>query len=166
MERNTASPAALRRLMQQQLMTGKSLIALAQHAERAIIAGDIKKLQDLEPQQRMLLDQQIRQESARQKMTSEIAAQLKIDRMPTLLELLPRIPREDAVALASLRSEILKTQRRMDRINRSNAMLLENAMEFVRFSLNAITSAALKPARYGVNMARLSAPAFYIDSKA
>ena len=62
-------------------------------------------------------------------MTVEIATQLKIDRVPTLLELLPRIPRADAVALASLRTEILKTQRRMDKINRSNAVLLENAME-------------------------------------
>ena len=62
MARKTASPASLRRLMQQQLMTGKSLIALAQHAERAIIAGDTK-LEVLEPQQRMLLDQQIEQEA-------------------------------------------------------------------------------------------------------
>jgi len=152
--------------MQQQLTTGKSLIVLAQLAERAIIAGDTAKLEALEPQQRMLLEQQIQQETARQKLTAEIAALLKIDRAPTLTELLPRLPRSEAEPLALLRTDILKTQRRMEKLNRSNALLLENALEFVRFSLNAITTAALKPARYGVNMARLSAPAFYIDSKA
>ena len=33
-------------------------------------------------------------------------------------------------------------------------------------STTTATTAALKPARYGVNMVRLEAPSFYIDSKA
>jgi flagellar biosynthesis/type III secretory pathway chaperone len=152
--------------MQQQLTTGKSLLALAQVAERAIIAGDTQKLEEIEPSQRILLEQQAEQETARQKVTADIAAALKIDRAPTLSTLLPNLAPSDAEPLAKLRSEILQTQRRMDKINRSNAVLIENALEYIRFSLGAITSAALKPARYGVNMTQLAAPAFYIDSKA
>ena len=52
MAQTTASASALRRLMQQQLTTGKSLLALAQLTERAIIAGDTRKLEALEPESR------------------------------------------------------------------------------------------------------------------
>ena len=47
-----------------------------------------------------------------------------------------------------------------------NRRLIDNALEYARFSLELLTEAALQPARYGANLARISAPTFYIDSKA
>ena len=54
----------------------------------------------------------------------------------------------------------------MESQNQCNARLLENALGIVKFNLESLTTAALRPARYGVNMARLEAPSFYVDSKA
>lgn len=152
--------------MQQELTLSKGLLALAERSERAIIDGDIETLDTLEQQQRSLLDQQVALETERQLITAELAKRLKFDRVPTLTELLPALPASEATPLAVLRRQMLATQRRLDTVNKSNARLLENAIEFVKFSLGALTSAALKPARYGVNLARLSTPSFYIDSKA
>ena len=161
-----AFAAALRRIMQQQLTTGRSLLALAEVSEQAIVEGDIRKLETLAPQQRTLIEQQIAQENARQQATTELSARLGLDKAPTLTTLLPELTPADAIALAALRTQILATQRRMESQNQCNAQLLENALGFVKFNLEALTTAALRPARYGTNMARLEAPSFYIDSKA
>lgn len=161
-----AFAAALRRIMQQQLTTGRSLLALAEVSEKAIVEGDTHKLEALAPQQRTLIEQQIAQENARQNATAELTAKLGLDETPTLTTLLPELAPADAIALATLRTQILATQRRMDSQNQCNAVLLENALGFVKFNLEALTTAALRPARYGTNVARLEAPSFYVDSKA
>ncbi len=152
--------------MQQQLATGRSLLALAEVSEKAIIEGDTRTLETLVPQQRILLEQQLAQENARQQATAELSAKLGLNQAPTLCTLLPELSPADAVALAALRTQILATQRRMESQNHCNAQLLENALGFVKFNLEALTTAALRPARYGLNMARLEAPSFYVDSKA
>lgn len=161
-----AFAAALRRIMQQQLTTGKTLLALAEVSEKAIVEGDTQKLETLAPQQRILLEQQIAQENARQQAACELSARLGLEQAPTLTTLLPMLAPSDAIALAALRTQILATQRRMESQNQCNAQLLENALGFVKFNLEALTTAALRPAKYGVNMARLEAPSFYVDSKA
>jgi len=161
-----AFAAALRRIMQQQLTTGRSLLALAEVSEKAIVEGDTQRLETLAPQQRMLIEQQIAQENARQQATAELSARLGLEQAPTLTTLLPVLAPADAIALAALRTQILATQRRMESQNQCNAQLLENALGFVKFNLEALTTAALRPAKYGVNMARLEAPSFYVDSKA
>ncbi len=62
--------------------------------------------------------------------------------------------------------QVLETQGLLDVVNARNLRLLDNALEYVRFSLEMLTTAALKPARYGTNLAQIAAPTFYIDSKA
>lgn len=166
MPRPNSNAAALRRIMQQQLATGKTLITLAEASEQALIEGNTAKLEALAPQQRGLLDTQITQEMVRQQVTRDLSQMLGVERAPTLSALLPALPRTEAMALDTLRQQILETERRMDILNQRNGILLENALGYVKFSLEALTSAALKPARYGVNLARLSAPSFYVDSKA
>ena len=166
MSRPTAFASTLKRIMQQQLATGRALLALAEDSERAIIAGDTRTLDSIVPQQRTLLEQQSQHENLRLQATAELTARLGMDQEPTLSSLLPLVSPSDAVALAILRTQIMAIHRRMESQNKCNAQLLDNALGFVKFNLEALTTAALKPARYGVNMAQLSAPSFYIDSKA
>jgi hypothetical protein len=166
MPRPNASGTALRRIMQHQLSTGKILVALAEAAQQAIIDGDIVRLEELAPRQRGLLDQQIAQERARKQVTTELSHLLGQDCVPTLSSLLPAFPPAEAKALDMLRGQIVETEQQMQTLNRSCAILLDNALDCVKFGLEAITSAALKPARYGVNLAQLSRPSFYIDSRA
>ena len=152
--------------MQQQLTTGRALLSVAELSEQALIAGDTDRLSALTPQQRILMDQQAGQETARQQAAADLSAKLGLESESALSAMLPRLAPADAVALATLRAQILATQRRLETQNHCNAQLLENALGFIKFNLEALTKAALKPARYGVNMTRLSAPSFYIDSKA
>src|SRR5689334_2131625 len=133
--RYSASVAALRRTMQQQLATGNALVVLAQIAEKAIIAGNAPELDTLTPRQKALLDRQIALESARQQITLELSHALGMDRAATLSMLLPALPRVEASALQSLRREIVETERKMDALNRRNALLLEHALEYVKFSM-------------------------------
>jgi hypothetical protein len=157
---------ALRRILQQELLTGRALVALARATESAIIAGDTARLDELAPQQRALLEKQAGLEVERRKAAADMAQKLRLNHVPPLSALLPALAPEDARPLAVLRRQMLETERAMDALNKSNSILLENAIGFVKFNLDALTSAALKPARYGVNLAQIAAPSFYIDSKA
>jgi flagellar biosynthesis/type III secretory pathway chaperone len=166
MPRPNVSLVALRRVLQEQLVTGRALVALAEASEQALIEGDALKLEGLASQQRTLLASQMEQETARQQVTRELSSALGQVRVTTMSALLPALPAVDAAPLELLRRRILDTERRMELVNQRNARLLENQLDFVKFSLHALTSAALRPARYGVNLAQLAAPSFYIDSKA
>ncbi len=166
MSRPTPGAAALRRAMHLQLMTGRALLVLAELSERATIAGDTRALESLEPKQRGLLEQSSAHEFARRMAAAELAVALGLDGAATLKTLLGALLPGEAAQLIALRSQILDVNRRLERINASNARLLRNALGYVQFNLNALTSAALKPAKYGVNLAQISAPSFYVDSKA
>jgi flagellar biosynthesis/type III secretory pathway chaperone len=166
MPRPNFNTAALRRILQQQLGVGKELLALAGTMEQALIAGDVAALEALQPKQRKLLEEQTAQETARQQVTLGVSYALGMDRVPTLAAILSALPPAEAMALETLRRRILETEQEMEIVNTRNGRLLENALDFTKFSLDLLTSAALKPARYGTNLAHLAAPSFYIDSKA
>ena len=161
-----ANARNLRRIMHQQHKTGGALLALATESERSIIDGDTRKLAEIEGRQRALVDQSAAQETGRQEATADLAAKLGMDPDATLSMLVPVLSSTDVIALTTLRAQIVAVQSRTETQNRCNARLLENALGFVKFNLEALTTAALRPARYGVNLARLEAPSFYVDSKA
>jgi hypothetical protein len=166
MPRPTTSIATLRRILQQELLSGKILVALAEESSVIIIAGDASKLPAIEERQRKVLEQQRHQETARIAATRNLAWGLGLERVPPLSELLKALTPHDAETLAQLRSNLLETQSQLERLNARNRLLLDNMLEYVRFSLEVLTSAALQPARYGTNLTQVAAPSFYIDSKA
>ena len=79
---------------------------------------------------------------------------------------MPRCPTREQESLRDLRADLLKLHQQLEIVQARNRRLLDNALEFVRFSLETLTTAALQPARYGTNLKRIAAPTFYIDSKA
>ena len=166
MPRPTTSIATLRRILQQELQTGKSLVSLAEEASAIIIAGEAEKRPALEARQRQVLELQRVQEAGRIAATRDLARGLGMERVPTLSELLKALPPQQATALSHLRARLLDTQAQLVQLNARNRLLLDNMLADVRFSLEALTTAALQPARYGTNLTQIAAPAFYIDSKA
>jgi len=120
----------------------------------------------LEERQRQVLEQQRHQETARIAATRNLAWGLGLERVPPLSELLEALTPQDAGALAQLRDKLLDTHTQLERLNARNRILLNNMLEYVRYSLDVLTSAALQPARYGTNLTQIAAPSFYIDSKA
>ncbi|HLK57574.1 MAG TPA: flagellar protein FlgN [Chthonomonadaceae bacterium] len=166
MSKSNATPATLRRLLQQELTLGKRLVALAEEESAAIVAGDVSRLNALAMEQRRRVEEQQALETVRIGVTRELAWKHGIERYPTLSILLPTLPAQEQQAMKRLRQELLETEEELKRLNSRNAQLLTQALDFVEFSIKALTSAALQPARYGSNLAHVIAPAFYIDSKA
>lgn len=166
MAKQATSPATLRRILQEELQLGSRMVALAEAEMEAIIAHDIPRLNALEAEQQKCIKLQTVQEKARIAVTRELAGMLGLERFPTLSELLPLLPPREQEALQRLRTQLLETQETLQNLNQQNRVLLDHALDFVRFSLELLTSAVLRPARYGTNLASIAAPTFYLDSKA
>lgn len=166
MPRPHTNSSALRRILQQELLVGRRMVALAEEESEALIAGDVPRLTPLLIEHQQTLEQQEVLETARQSATRELAWACGQERATTLLDLLPALPAREQDALSQLRVQLLETHGQLEVLNRRNRDLLETSLDIVRYSLDALTSAALQPARYGTNIARIAAPAFYIDSKA
>ena len=166
MQKRTASPAALRRLMQQHLKLGRELIELAGSQTEALVANDIPRLNALEAAQKQCVTQQDTLDLERGVITRELAFALGMERVPSLSEMLPHFPSRERAELEVLRHELQAAHTLLETLKARNLLLLENALEYTNFSIDALTTALLQPARYGANLTHIAAPAFYIDSKA
>lgn len=166
MPKPTNNVLTLRRLLQQQLALGQRMVALAEEETEALIQGDVPHLNRTQDELQKCLEQQMMFEKARIAVVRDLGWALGMERIPTFSELLPVLPVREQEALSQLRAQLLEVQARLDLLNRRNRQLLEVALDCTRFNLEMLTDAALRPARYGTNLTRIAAPAFYIDSKA
>lgn len=166
MQKQTASPAALRRVMQQHLKLGRELIELATCQTEALVANDVPRLNALEAALKQCVTQQDTLDLERGALTRELAFSLGMERVPSLSELLPHFPAREQSGFETLRDELRDAQETLETLKARNLLLLENALEYTNFSIDALTTALLQPARYGANLTHIAAPAFYIDSKA
>ena len=166
MQKQNASPAALRRLLQQHLKLSRGLIELAERQTEALVAGDAPRLNALEAAQAECVAQQQALDLERNALTRDLAFALGFERVPSLSELLPHFSAREQTEFAALRDELLAAQATLESLKTRNLLLLENALEYVNFSVDVLTTAILQPARYGANLTHIAAPAFYIDSKA
>ncbi len=165
MPRHNANIGTLRRILQQELSLGKRMAALVQEETDALVANNAEVVSIIEAELRACTAQHMLLESARITTIREIFRGLQLESAPTFSNLLAVLPPKDSFSLEKLRADILITQRTLEALNSRNRLLLDNLLEYVRFSLDAITSAALQPARYGSNLVRIATPAFYIDSR-
>ena len=166
MPRQDTSPRSLRRLLQQELTLGKRLLSLLQEETEVIVKNDITRLSALQAEQQECLKEQTTLENSRVISTRDLAWALGLERVPTLPVLIMALPDREQESLRKLRTELLAVNQQLESMQTRNRSLLENALDYVRFSLDLLTEAALQPARYGANLTRISAPTFYIDSKA
>ena len=166
MQKQTANPAALRRVLQRHLQLGRELIDLAERQTEALVANDALRLNALEAAQKQCVTQQDTLDLERGVLTRELAFGLGMERVPSLSELLPHFPAREQAAFEALRGDLLLAQAELETLKARNLLLLESALEYTNFSIDALTTAVLQPARYGANLTHIAAPAFYIDSKA
>ncbi len=166
MPKTVPNTSTLRRILQQQLAIGKRLETLAVETAEAIVLNDVTRLSAIGAEQRQCVSQQATLEESRMAAARELAWAMGCERVPTLSELLPLLPTREQEPLNRLRLQILETATRLNAQNERNRVLLDNAIDIVRFTLDLVTTTALRPARYGTNLAALAAPTFYIDSKA
>jgi hypothetical protein len=158
--------ANLLRILQQECLLLQRLVELSEAESEAILANDIARLSTLELELRQRLEEQEALETSRLLAVRDLAFALNLEGLPAFTTLLSCVSAREREILTRLRAQILDAQARLDALTKRNRALLNNVLEYVRFSLAALTEAALSPARYGTNLASISAPTFYIDSKA
>jgi flagellar biosynthesis/type III secretory pathway chaperone len=166
MSRRNANPGMLRRLLQEEYLLCKRLLALAEQQTDALVTHNVQELTRLQGEQERCIAQQGTLEKTRTTVVRDLAWAAGLERVPTLKNLLPSLPPREQPPLEQLRLQLLEIHADLQKVHARNRHLLENALHYVRFSLDVLTSAVLKPARYGTNLTRVSSPAFYIDSKA
>lgn len=166
MPRQNVNTMALRRILQQELLIGQRLVELSEAETEAIVANNISRLSTLELELRQRLEEQETLETSRLVAVRDLSWALGLEAIPTLTGLLSALPASERAALSQLRSQILETQAQLDRLTARNKNLINCVLEYIRFSLSMLSEAALSPARYGTNLAAVSTPTFYIDSKA
>jgi flagellar biosynthesis/type III secretory pathway chaperone len=161
----------LARALQQDLLLGRKLLDVTEHQAQALRNHEPERVQELLVAGEVVAAQQ--QEAGRQRVEAiqglALALGMKPDAgsaLPPLSDLALHLPLPDARRLLALRSEILAVEERLREAAERNRALIQNALEFVQFSLQALTGAALKPSRYGVNPNAVVAPTFYLDHKA
>lgn len=166
MPRANTTPATLRRILKQELVLGQKLLTLTQEESDVIVSNDVERLTALQSEQQKCLGEQQELERSRAVATRDLAWNLGLERVPPLSGLISALPVREQEGLLALRADLLRLHQQLEIVQARNRRLLDNALEYVRFSLDVLTSAALQPARYGANLKRLTAPTFYIDSKA
>ena len=165
MPRPNTNVSTLRRILQQELALGKRIAALTRQETEALVENNPVIVASLEAELRHSMTQLSVLETGRISAIRELSWAMQIQALPTFGNLLASLPAKDRESLEKLRDEIMSTQRVLEAQNSQNRVLLDNLIEYVRFSLDAITTAALQPARYGANLVRIATPAFYVDSR-
>ena len=158
--------ALLRRNLQQELVLAKRWLVLSQQESDALIRNDVQQLDGLQEALQRCFAEQEALEQARQLTLREMATALGISSPIKLPALIQSLPARDRSELAALRSQLLAVHRRIEIVQACNQRLLDNALEYVRYSLELLTDEAIRLPRYGYNLTRISAPAFFIDSRA
>ena len=165
MSRLDSSASLLRRNLQDQLAAGKRLLALTMQEMEAIMQADVAGLARVQHSQQQCIERQTELENSRRAIMSELVAHIGGDTEATLSGILPLLPARDREALARTKDEILLVSARLTALNQTNGLLLEKALEYVKFSLDVLTNLALQPAKYGTNLTHIAAPSFFIDSR-
>ncbi|MCX6381399.1 MAG: flagellar export chaperone FlgN [Armatimonadetes bacterium] len=164
---NLQQPCAnLRRNLQQHLLLARRLLRFTKEQSEVLVSGDIRRLSEIEEQQRDTIAQQQALEPQREEATRALIAVLGLSKESRLTEFLPNLPLEEQKAFTQIRKELLKVQEELSEVKQRNIRLLENALEFAQVSLESLTQTVFKTSRYGTNLMALSAPAFLLDSRA
>jgi hypothetical protein len=161
----------LARSLQQDLLLGRKLLRITEEQAQALRSHAPERVQELLVAGEMVAAQQREAEKQRNEAIRGLTRAVGIQTdsaapLPPLSEIALHLPLLDARRLLALRTEILSVEARIREASERNRALIQNALDFVQFSLQAITGAALKPSRYGVNPNALAAPTFYLDHKA
>ena len=156
----------LQRNLQQHLLLARRLLRLSEEQNRALVASDVVAITRLEGEQRVVLQQQEALEPEREQATLALAKILGLASHATLSEFIPHLPTQEQRLFGQIRRELLKAQEELKRIKEQNLSLLQNALDFVQFSMESITRTLFKPNRYGTNLVALAAPALLLDSRA
>jgi flagellar biosynthesis/type III secretory pathway chaperone len=140
--------AAYRDLLETECGVYQQLLSLAEAQHEALLARQTEALQEQSDRQMILLTEAYRLEVAGKKALEQICGELGLNMKATLSEVLERLEPHHAAPLKELRDEIVYTVTRLGRINQTNAVLFECAIDVVRFTMQLLTKSSASFAVY------------------
>ncbi len=121
----------------------RKLIPVEQDKTRAIIANDLKSLQDITVKEHDLVDQTTALEGKRERIVTDIATVLGKNprniNLKGIAEALQNQP-GDQMELQKVHDRLRRTVQQLQDINNQNKMLLKESLEMVEFNMNVIRS--------------------------
>jgi hypothetical protein len=164
------SAAGLARVLQADLVLARQLLAALNDQSAALLANSHAQASAAETDMRQIAAQQaetgrLREEAVRQLAASAGALVPTGTPAPSLSQVLRLLPAVETRSILTFRAELLRVEKAVQSAMARNRPLLENALEMIRITMEAMTRAATKTSRYGGGSA-MSAPTFYIDQKA
>lgn len=121
----------------------RKLIPVEQDKTRAIIANDLKSLQDITIKEHDLVDQTTALEGKRERIVVDIATVLgKNPRNMNLKGIAESLQNQpgDQMELQNVHDRLRRTVQQLQDINNQNKMLLKESLEMVEFNMNVIRS--------------------------
>ncbi|MCH5252753.1 MAG: flagellar protein FlgN [Lachnospiraceae bacterium] len=119
------------------------LIPVEEEKTRAIIANDLKSLEEITIREHELVDKTTALENKREQVATDIATVLgkdpKVITLEQIAQALKNQPK-DQEKLQEVHDRLRKTVTRLQQINNQNKELLEETMEMVEFNMNVIRS--------------------------
>jgi flagellar biosynthesis/type III secretory pathway chaperone len=121
----------------------RQLIPVQQDKTRAIIANDLKALQDITVREHELVDQTSALEGKRERIAVDIATVLgknpKTINLKEIIQALKNQP-DDQKKLQDVHDRLRRTVLQLQDINNQNKQLLKESMDMVEFNMNVIRS--------------------------
>ncbi len=115
----------------------KNILVLQKKKERAIIKGDTAQLEKIIKEETKLIEENKKIEQERLKLIKKFAEINKADEKNlTLAKLTSFIPESEFEDFQKIAVELTKTISEIAKINRSNAELLKNSLDFIEYNIN------------------------------
>jgi len=159
----------LLKALNQQLSLGHKLADCFRALSESIVERNIDRVTALVEESDRLQTEERTAEQMRCVATQALSGTLGLqagDKPVTLSQLTRYLPAPDGVRLRMVAKRIRDLDSELRGSIERNRLLLQEALEFIEFSLHAITHAALNPAKYGNATATVTTPTFYIDQRA
>jgi flagellar biosynthesis/type III secretory pathway chaperone len=130
--------ADLRELMKKQTKQYEKFLVLLKRKERALIEGDIKKLAKIVKEEEKYINELEVIENKRIKAADECIPGSSV--RPTLKEILAAVPDEEKDGLEKSAIGLIETLNSLAAANHSNAELIKEAMNFINYNINLLSS--------------------------
>lgn len=128
----------------------KQLLTIAENKTGIVVKGELESLQTLVEQERKLVGELSKLQDVREKILVQIAkdAGKNPDEL-TLAEITALLPKEQGQKLSKFREQLKDTISQLANKNDLNQKLIQNALDYVDFSLNLLTQPAPQMTQYG-----------------
>ena len=133
---------ALVDILREQVEKYRALLEYSKKKQKILIANDIKTLEEILKEERKLIMQLTSLEHDRMLIVEKLSQAMEIDLADLkLTEIADKAPEPFAEELRNIYAELNDLIGELDRLNRENSELVEQALKIVNFNLDILTDA-------------------------